>query len=161
MPVTCKIPAGKTKEEYSLYVSGFIKSMYTDSELGTLISIEGTGVAFYSSSNSRRAIVFQELSEDSYSIPLEEGHLPYIKQKVRILYKSKGRRTDLLKFMVYNLEKDYSKEIYKYGTLYWLTLVSYIDSARHKCKGSNSNKRQISLITDIYKSKMERMNGLQ
>lgn len=159
MSVTVKIPNGKLKEEYSLYVSGFIKNIYTDNEIGTLISMEGTGIAFYSASNSRRAVVFQELSENSFSIPLEEGYLPYIKQKVRILYKSKARKTDLLKYMVYNLEKEYKKEFYKYGTLYWLTLASYIDSI--KKRNSGSNKRQIKLITDLYKIRKERTNGIQ
>ena len=158
MPLTIKIPTGKEKEEYSLYVYGSIIYKHTVSEMGTLLKIEGTGIAFYSASNSRRAVIFQELSEKDYQLPLEEGKLPYIKQKVRILYKAKGRKIDLLKFALYNLEKKYKKDIYKLGTLYWLEIGSYIDSVIRKKKGSNSTKRQIYLITEKNKKRRKRLH---
>ena len=47
MSLTAKLPDKKKKEEYSLYVSGKITYMNTDKELGTLIILEGSGVAFY------------------------------------------------------------------------------------------------------------------
>ncbi len=156
MSIEVKIPNGKLKEEYSLYVSGYIKAKFPDENLGTMLFIEGTAIAFYSASNSRRAVIFQELKENDFTIPMEEAHMPYIKQEVRILYKAKGRKIDLLKQMVYNLEKKYGKDFYKYGTLYWLTLASYIDSVRHKSKGSNGTKRQVYLLTDKYKKSLER-----
>lgn len=158
MSITVKIPNGKVKEEYSLYVSGYVIDKYTEESIGTMLYIKGTGVAFYSAKNSRRAIVFQELSEEDYNIPLEEAILPYIKQKVRIIYKAKGRKIDLLKMMIYNLEKKYNKDIYQLGTLYWLEISSYIDSVRRHSKGSNSTKRQTYLITEKYKQQMERLN---
>lgn len=148
MPLTIKIPTGKEKKEYSLYVNGKITYKHTEPTWGTLLVIKGSGIAFYSASNSRRAIIFQELSENSFLIPLEEGNLPYIKQKVRVLYKAKGRKVDLLKFLIYQLEIKYKDDIYELGTLYWLYLGSYIDSISNKKNGSK--KRQIFTITEKY-----------
>ena len=156
MALTVKLPKEEAKEEYSIYVSGNVLYSATDAELGTLMKISGTGVAFYSSSNSRRAVIFQELSENHCSVPLIEGYIPYIKEKVRIIYKARGRKVDLLKFMVFNLEKEYKKEVYSLGIPYWLTLASYIDSLNPKDKGSK--KRQEKLITDIHLNIRDRAN---
>lgn len=153
MPITVKIPTGKEKSEYSLFVNGKIVSMVSDKQLGTLLEVEGCGVAFYSASNSRRAIIFQENSEDDFGIPLEEGNIPYFKQRVRVIYKAKGRKVDMLKFMCHNLERKYDKEMYGFGIKYWLLLASYIDSYVPHRNKKNGNKRQIYLITEKYKKR--------
>lgn len=158
MAITCKLPDKKLKEEYSVYISGNVKFKHTDPELGTLIIISGTGIAFYSASNSRRAIIFTELDNKDYGIPLIEGNIPYIKQKVRILYKAKGRKVDLLKFLVYNLEKEYSTLPYSLSVFYWLHLASYIDSIIPQKNKSSSTKRQMKLITQKYILKGKRLN---
>lgn len=150
MSLTAKLPDKKKKEEYSLYVSGKITYMNTDKELGTLIILEGSGVAFYSASNSRRAYIFQDASENSCGIPCEEGFIPYFKQKVRILYKAKGRKIELLKFMIYNLEKKYGDKIYELNSSYWIMIGSYIESIQKKTKGKNNTKRIPYLITEKY-----------
>ena len=82
-----------------------------------------------------------------------EGTLPYIKEPVRILYKAKGRKVDLLKFIVYNLEKKYGDTVYELGLIYWLELASFIDSVRRTKGISGSYKRQVYLITDKYLEK--------
>lgn len=158
MSVTCKLPNKKNKEEYSLYVSGKVIFKYTEKELGTLIKIEGTGIAFYSSSNSRRAIIFQELSEDSHGVPAIEGTIPYIKERVRILYKAKGKKVDLLKFLAYNLEKEYGTHPYTLGFNYWILLASYIDSIVPSKRKTLSTKRQMKMITDKFLKKEKRLN---
>lgn len=158
MSLTAKLPDKNKKEEYSLYVSGKITYMNTDKELGTLIILEGSGVAFYSASNSRRAYIFQDASEKSCGIPCEEGFIPYFKQKVRILYKAKGRKIELLKFMIYNLEKKYGDKIYKLNSSYWIMLGSYIDSIQTKKKGKNNTKRIPYLITEKYLKRQENSN---
>ncbi|MBO4858724.1 MAG: hypothetical protein J5527_09430 [Treponema sp.] len=150
MSVTIKLPAGKNKEELSLYVKGKITYKITDPELGTLIHIEGTGIAFYSASNSRRAIIFQEITEKDYGIPLEEGKIPYVKQDVRILYKAKGRKIELLKFMCYRLEKKYGQKIYGMGITYWLSVASFIETSVKRKNQRDSNFRKIEIITDKY-----------
>lgn len=160
MSLTIKIPAGTEKEEYSLFVNGDVFYIHTENGLGSLLKINGSGVAFYSASNSRRAIIFQELTENDYGIPLEEGKLPYIKEKVRILYKAKGRKIDLLKFTLYNLEKKYEKEIYSLGTLYWLEIGSYIDSVNCS-KKSVSTKRQAYFITEKNIQRRKRLHENQ
>lgn len=151
MSILVKIPAGKEKAEYSLYVNGEVLHKHTESGLGTLLWVRGTAVAFYSASNSRRALIFQELSEYDYGIPLEEGKLPYIKQKVRVLYKARGRKIDLLKFTLFNLEKKYMNDFY------WLELASYIDSISGKKKGG-CTKRQPYMLTDRYIRRRKRLN---
>ena len=153
MSLTVKLPDRKKKDEYSLYVSSKITYLKSFKDLGTLIICEGSGIAFYSASNSRRAIVFTEINEECKEIPLLEGMLPYIKEPVRILYKAKGRKVDLLKFMVYNLEKKYGDKVYELGLIYWLELSSFIDSVRKTKKVSGSYKRQVYLITDKYLDK--------
>jgi len=158
MSILVKIPAGKEKAEYSLYVNGEILHKHTEAGLGTLLWVKGTAVAFYSASNSRRAVIFQELSEYDYGIPLEEGKLPYIKQKVRVLYKARGRKIDLLKFTLFNLEKKYTNDFYSLGTLYWLELASYIDSIPGRKKIGGSTKRQPYMLTDRYIRRRKRLN---
>lgn len=160
MPLTVKLPEKKKKEEYSLYVNAKITYKKTFDELGTLIISEGSGIAFYSASNSRRAIVFSEITDTSSPLPLLEGNLPYFKEKVKIIYKAKGRKIDLLKFMVYNLEKRYGKEIYILGEIYWLTVASFIDSLKPHAKQPVSYKRQIYMITDKYLKKGKRNEDL-
>ncbi len=160
MSLTIKIPTGTEKEEYSLFVNGEVIYIHTENKLGTLLKINGTGVAFYSASNSRRAVIFQELAENDHGLPLEEGKLPYIKERVRVLYKARGRKIDLLKFTLYNLEKKYKKEIYSLGTLYWLEIGSYIDSVTNS-KKSAGTKRQVYLITEQNIRKRKRLHENQ
>lgn len=160
MALSVKLPPYDLKKEYSLFIKSKIIYLNKVNEFGTLVICEGCGIAFYSASNSRRALIFAELSENDYSIPLQEGKLPYFKQNVRVLYKASGRKIDLLKFMCYNLEKKYGNKIYELGTVYWLTLGSFIDSIRplKKHTGKNSNKRQIYMITDKFIKKRIRIN---
>lgn len=153
MSLTVKLPDKKKKAEYSLFVNSKIIYLKTFNDLGTFLMCKGCGIAFYSASNSRRAIVFSEITEENKYIPLLEGNIPYIKQPVRILYKARGRKVDLLKFMVYNLEKKYGDEVYELGEIYWLKLSSFIDSVRKNKKTSNSYKRQVYLITEKYLKK--------
>ena len=160
MSITIKLTDKKKKEEYSLYVSTKITYKKTFSDLGTLIISEGSGIAFYSASNSRRAIVYSEITERGSTLPLLEGTLPYIKQPVRIIYKAKGRKVDLLKFMVYNLEKKYGDSIYSLGDVYWLKLASFIDSVRKPKGKTGSYKRQIYMITEQYIKKGKKDENL-
>lgn len=156
MALTIKLPKDEAKEEYSVYINGNIIFKYTDEEIGTLLKINGTGVAFYSASNTRRAVIFQELSEPSFNLPFGQGKIPYVKQDVRIICKLKGRKVDLLKFMIYNLEKKYKKEIYSLDARYWLTIGSYIDSIPKNTSGSK--KTQAYLITEKYQKWRKRLN---
>ena len=154
MALTVKLPDKKHKEEYSLYVSSKIEYIHKDPEYGTLIKCSGCGIAFYYASNSRRAFVFSDDLEGGTHIPLQKGKLPYFKQQVCILYRAKGRKIDLLKFMCYNLEKKYGKIIYGLGILYWLTLGSYIDSIGKK----GTINRLVYLMTEKYIKHKERLN---
>lgn len=148
--VTIKLPDKKKKEEYSLYINGNIVYKNTIKDKGTLIQITGTGIAFYSASNSRRAVIFQDIKEKDYLIPLQEGNLPYIREKVRVIYKVKGRKLDLLKLLIYNLEKKYSNEIYSFDIVYWLTVASFLDSFSFITNTIKNPKRHIFLLTDNY-----------
>lgn len=151
MGLTVKLPVKNNRDVFSLYVKGKIKELYKDEKLGTLIKCEGCGIAFYSASNSRRAIVFSEINEKPL-FPCYEGNIPYFKEKVRVIYKGTGRKIELLKFMCYNLEKKYGMQIYELGSIYWLTLSSYIDSMekpKNKLK-KYSNKRFIYTYTDRF-----------
>lgn len=159
MSVTIRLPAGekeKKEDKYTLYVSGNITYLKKDAGNGTLITVEGTAVAFYFASNSRRAIVFQELSEKDYmenGLHSEEGKLPYIHNLVRIIYRIPGtHRMDYLKMMLYNLENEYGKLIYSLPQPYWLHILSFIDAWKPEknTKGKCSNKRQLFMITDSY-----------
>lgn len=157
MPLTVKLPGKEQKEEYSLFVKSKITFIHKEKTLGTLILCEGCGVAFYSASNSRRAFIFSETGENDFGLPLQEGNLPYFKQPVRILYRAKGRKTDLLKFMCHNLEQKYGNIIYTLGNVYWLTLGSYIDSLCRKNTGSS--KRPLYLITEKRLAHLKRTGG--
>ncbi len=159
MPLTVKLPCKDQKDEYSLFVSSKILLLHKNKIYGTLITCKGCGVAFYSASNSRRAIIFSDIEENDYKIPLQKGNLPYFKEPVRIIYKARGRRIDLLKFLCYNLEKRYGKKVYELGVVYWLTLGSYIDSITKNNLNKEKNNRQIYQITEKYcKQKWGRKN---
>lgn len=150
MSLTIKLPEDKTKKEYSLFVNSKIIYLNKIQDMGTLIIAEGCGVAFYSASNSRRAIVFSELNDNNSYIPLLEGNLPYFKEKVKVIYKARGRKIELLKFMCFNLEQKYGDRVYELGVDYWLMISSFIDSYNKK----GSNKRQLFLLTDKYMKKL-------
>ena len=72
MALTVKLPPYDIKKEYSLFIKSKIIYLNKVNEFGTIVICEGCGIAFYSASNSRRALIFAELSENDYSILLQE-----------------------------------------------------------------------------------------
>lgn len=149
MSLTIKLPV-KNKSEYSLYVSGDISYLKKVKDLGTLLIASGCGVAFFTSTNARRAIIFAEMNENDFNIPVEKGHIPYFLQPVKVLYKATGRRFDLVKYICFNLEKDFKKKIYRLGIPYWITLSSFIDSLKGSHITKKMYRRQTEAITEKY-----------
>lgn len=140
MSIIAKIPLDK--ENYSVYVNCKIINKIFLEEYGTLIEFEGTGVIFYYYSNHRRAYVITEIKN---KIPLLYGNLPLVREKVTIIYEARGRRIDLLKFALYNLEKEYGSKFYELPVPFWLCFTAYIDS----CKPKNNAKKNLRIIKSI------------
>lgn len=152
MGIFAKIPLNKSN--YSLYVNSYVtKKIYVEG-LGTLLCAESVAVAFYSFSNYRRAYVFCECDKASDDIGLLKGKLPLIKDNVKVIYFAEGRKIDLLKFAIYNLEKLYGMDIYHYNVSYWLRLTSMIDGMSAHTK----TLRPVKLFTERYLKEQERLN---
>lgn len=107
MAFYARIPIKKNSDEgCSLYLNSLVTGKWHDSERGTLLRAEGTGIAFYSYSSYRRAYIFREASKTDEIFPLLSGKLPLVRGDVRIVYFAEGRRIDVLKFICHNIEKN-------------------------------------------------------
>lgn len=153
MSILAKIPLDK--ERYSLYVnSKIINNVFFEGD-GTILEFEKTAVLFYSYSNHRRAYVITELNNNY--IPLLKGNLPLVKENVTIIYEARGRKVDILKFGIYNLEQMYGDKIYNFSISYWLLVTSLLDSY-NKNSSTNKTKRNLKLLTEKYLRRKAREN---
>ena len=143
MAVTVFIPEKRKRKGFSAYIHGKVVVKYYEKNTGSLFRIEGTAVIFYAYSNYRRAAVFTEAEGTNPALPLLEGNIPLVKQKVKILYSAERRRFDLLKFFLYRTEKEFGEEIFSYPTAFWLRAISLLDDYRPAKRQSAANARKI------------------
>ena len=155
MAVTVFIPQKNKKSSYSAYIHGKVVGKYYEKDIGSLFRIEGTAVIFYAYSNYRRAYIFCEKNVNEKNIPLLEGNIPLVKQKVQIIYCAERRRFDLLKFMMYRTVKEYGEEIFSYSPEFWIKAASLLDTYNSKKRQSKATKRNIALLIKQYKFKKE------
>lgn len=148
MSVTVMVPF--KNKDLSVYVYGEVLNKQMIDGMGSIFHLSGTGIIFYTMSNSRRAYIFQDIEKDDFSIPTLEGNIPCIKEKVRILYKATGRKFDLLKFFAYKVDHEYHGKPYSYNINYWIAISNYIQLNK------KTNLREINLITEQYVKKREK-----
>lgn len=153
MAVTVFIPEKKKGSPYSAYVHGRVVGKYYEKDCGSLIRVEGTAAIFYAYSNYRRAVVFTETNPDGKSdgLPLLEGHIPLVKQGVRVLYTAESRRFDLLKHLLYRSEREFGKEMFGWETGFWLRVISLLDDYRPAKRRSAATSRNIRRLAARYK----------
>lgn len=156
MAFYARITIKKNSDEgCSLYLNSLVTGKWHDSERGTLLRAEGTGIAFYSYSSYRRAYIFREASKSDDIFPLLSGKLPLVKGYVRIVYFAEGRRIDVLKFICHNIEKKYGKDCYLLPISYWLKISALADKFGYKNPKPQRTLRAVTLLTEKYKKRME------
>lgn len=115
---------------YNMYASTQVDDKYYIEEAeGSMLFTQGVAVIFYKYPDYRRAYVVSLHSEKSV---VNGTKLPGIKESVDILYRATGRKFDLLKRMVHNMEKRYGKKIYLIKDTFWLRSTSLIEKFNGK-----------------------------
>lgn len=112
---------------YNMYAySKIISKHYYDEEdtKGTYLVTEGVSVILYKYPHYRKAYVVKQ--HDDKSI-IDAVGLPGIKEKTDIIYIATGRTFDLLKRMIFNMEKKYGKKIYLLPDTMWLRITSLLE----------------------------------
>ena len=148
------VPKKNKNNPFSVYVYGKVDENYFDDEIGSLFVCSGVGIVFYSYSNYRRGYFFCEKDANTYNLPCMYGKIPFVQNEVAVFATIDRRKIDLVKFMLYNLRKKYTDEIYLFNPIYWVTLISSIDMALYNKK--ISLKRVSFMLTERYIAQRER-----
>lgn len=115
---------------YNMYASTQVnEKYYSDEAEGSFLETEGIAVIFYKYPHKRRAYVINLHKNNSV---INGTKLPGIKESVDIIYTAQGRKFDLLKRMIYNMEKKYGKKIYTIKDSFWCRAVSLIEKFNGK-----------------------------
>lgn len=122
---------------FNLFARGAINQKVTIPEEGTLIEFEGVVILFYKYSDHRRAYIVRNIKETQY---MKAVYLPNVKEAVGIIYYAHGRRIDLLRTALYNLEQISQKRVYQCPSVFWQKLSCLLDDYDgYKCKAIKSN----------------------
>lgn len=122
---------------FTLYAKGYIEKKTTLPDEGTLISFHNVVVLYYKYSYHRRAYIVRHIQETSH---IKAVFLPNVKEAVGIIYYAHGRKIDLLRTALYNLEQISQKKVYQLPTIFWQKLSCLIDDYDgYKCKAIKSN----------------------
>ncbi len=154
MAVTVFIPQKKKDSIYSAYIHGKVVNKYYEKDVGSLFRIEGTAVIFYTYSNYRRAYIFTEKEMNRDKLPLLEGNIPLVKQKIQLIYSAEGRRFDSLKFFIYRTHKEYGEEIFNYSMDFWLRVAALLDNYNPSRRNTKANKRNVDELIKTLKKNM-------
>lgn len=95
----------------------------------------------------------EEHNTKNYPLPLIKP--PYVLDKIQVIYKAEGRKVDLLKFMLHNMEKEYGKKIFTLPVDYWMRAASLLASYDPKTRQSAARKENIERLTQKEIKKME------
>lgn len=147
MEITIHIPP-KHKSYFTIFVKGNITYKVTLPPRGTLIKLEGIAIVYYKYSSHRRAYIIYGKS-CKY---IKNIYLPNIKKPIGLIYYAHGRKIDLLRQAVFNLEKMSENKVYKLPPIFWQKVACLIDNYNgYKSAAIKSNLMQ---LYDRYKDRI-------
>lgn len=123
--ITVRVPR-KNREAFNLYAHGnFIDSSY-DEERGSLfVSDKGVVLLDYNYRPHRRAYIVCPAERAQF---MKSVYLPNVREKLALISAVYGRRIDLLRTAIYNIEKIAGKEAYDYPILFWQEVSCLLDN---------------------------------
>jgi hypothetical protein len=142
-----RIPAEGTSD-FTVYAHGSVQGRITFIEdQGYFARLEGTAAVFYTYPKYRLAYVICEGNPD-------EGlhDIPEVLHPVKILYTARGRKIDILKRVLWILDRTYGEKAYMLPEIYWYRLCGLID---RKIKRRETEARAFAIkhLTDKYLAK--------
>lgn len=130
---------------FNMYVNTkIIKKTFSDEEQGSYIEGEGLAAVFYKYPDYRRAYLIAP--PDGNNDNLME--IKNVEQDCRVLYMATARRFDLLKRMIFNMEKEWGKDIWLMPADIWTKLSCLLD--KFNGKESMVNYANIMYIAGDY-----------
>ena len=136
MEINVHIPE-KGSTLFTLFAKGYIEGKTTVPDEGTFISFNDVVVLYYKYSSHRRAYIVRNAQKTSH---IKAIYLPNVKEAVGIIYYAHGRKIDLLRTALYNLEEISQKKVYQLPTIFWQKLSCLLDDYDgYKCKAIKSN----------------------
>jgi hypothetical protein len=122
---------------FTLFAKGDIRSKTTLPGEGTYIELQGAAALFYKFPHHRRAYIVREAAE-AENFPA--FNLPELAQKAAVVYRAKGRRIDILRNTLYNIEAEAGLASYSWETGFWQRIGCLIDSWNgHSSRAVKSN----------------------
>ena len=127
--ITVRIPR-KNKEVFNLYAHGnFIDSAY-DEERGSLfVSDKGVVILDYNYRPHRRAYIVCPAEQAQF---MKSIYLPNVREKLSLIAAVYGRRIDLLRTAIFNIESIAGKEAYDFPILFWQEFSCLLDNFNGK-----------------------------
>jgi hypothetical protein len=110
---------------FTLYAKGKIEYKQTVDDLGTFIRFDGVVILFYKYPHYRLAYIVRN-SEELRNYP--SITLPNVKQQVGVIYRTKGRRVDILRNVYWNLEQIHGRKVYTHDTFFWQKVGCLLDN---------------------------------
>ena len=127
--ITVRIPR-RNKEVFNLYAHGnFIDSAYDEKKGALLVSDKGVVVLDYNYRPHRRAYIVCPAEQSQC---LKSIYLPNVREKLSLIASVYGRRIDLLRATLFNIERIAGKEAYDFPVLFWQEISCLIDSFNGK-----------------------------
>ena len=124
--------------------------------VGTQIACGGQAVLLYVFGKYRRAYVVSETADERLAAVLPYGKLPLVRERLWVLGFFEGRRIDILKNLVRNLEALKEKEIYEYGAEFWLEAGGVVSAIAQRRR--QSTKRAAADLAARQKKRKERLD---
>lgn len=138
--ITVRIPV-KNKEAFNLYAHGnFIASAF-DEERGSLfVSDKGVVILDYNYRPHRRSYIVCPSEQAQF---MKSLYLPNVREKVALISAVYGRRIDLLRTAIYNIESIAGKEAYDFPILFWQKVSCLLDNFNGKKSAATKSNLMI------------------
>jgi hypothetical protein len=112
----------KDTAPFTLYVNGFLTGYPAFVEgRGYYVNVRGPAALFYTYRKHRQAYFVLEGGSGPQS------DLPDILTPVRIIFRAKGRKVDLLKRLMYICRKEFGDRAFTFGDEFWMRATALID----------------------------------
>lgn len=123
--ITIRIPR-HNKEAFNLYAHGnFIDSSFDEERGSLLVSDKGIVILDYNYRPHRRAYIVCPAEQAQF---MKSLYLPNVKEKVALISAVYGRRIDLLRTAIYNIENISRKASYDFPILFWQEVSCLLDN---------------------------------